>query len=256
MGTGSAPASDGAAKLGEQTVSYKDSVARLADAGTETAGREAAAAGADATAGAAARQGAGEAAGALAPQLQRDLSAVRQKVLSEGDSFERIRDVLRTSGGRQELLPANIREACEPLRRIVEQGGGAALTPAEREAVQLYSSFAGREAAAAGGQAAGREAAAGAGRAGEAAGGAPKTGAGEAAGTLSAQDRQLYNAYINRVQDDPGLVDLVPSTLHRVVGNAARSVDSLSDAELSAFYKALNDAVDSRQIASLFVGGL
>ena len=59
VGTGSAPASDGAAKLGEQTVSYKDSVARLADAGTETAGREAA--GADATAGAAARQGAGEA---------------------------------------------------------------------------------------------------------------------------------------------------------------------------------------------------
>ena len=136
VGTGSAPASDGAAKLGEQTVSYKDSVARLADAGTETAGREVA--GADAAAGAAARQGAGEAAGALAPQLQRDLSAVRQKVLSEGDSFERIRDVLRASAGRQELLPANIREACEPLRRIVEQGGGAALTPAEREAVQLY----------------------------------------------------------------------------------------------------------------------
>ena len=59
VGTGSAPASDGAAKFGEQTVSYKDSVARLADAGTETAGREAA--GADATAGAATRQGAGEA---------------------------------------------------------------------------------------------------------------------------------------------------------------------------------------------------
>ena len=257
VGTGSAPASDGAAKLGEQTVSYKDSVARLADAGTETAGREAA--GADAAAGAAARQGAGEAAGALAPQLQKDLSAVRQKVLSEGDSFERIRDVLRTSGGRQELLPANIREACEPLRRIVEQGGGAALTPAEREAVQLYISksvapgaagAAGREAAAAG------EQAAGAGRAGEAAGTAARQGAGEAAGTLSAHDRQLYNAYINGVQNDPGLVDLVPSTLHRVVGNAARSIDSLSDAELSAFYKALNDAVDSRRITSLFVGGL
>jgi len=256
VGTGSAPASDGAAKFGEQTVSYKDSVARLADAGTETAGREAA--GAEAAAGAAARQGAGEAAGALAPQLQRDLSAVRQKVLSEGDSFERIREVLRTSAGRQELLPANIREACEPLRRIVEQGGGAALTPAEREAVQLYSSFtaAGREAAAAGRQAAGREAAAGAGRAGEAAGTAARQGAGEAAGTLPAYERQIYNAYINGVQNDPGLVDLVPSTLHRVVGNAARSIDSLSDAELSAFYKALNDAVDSRQITSLFVGGL
>ena len=264
VGTGSAPASDGAAKLGEQTVSYKDSVARLADAGTETAGREAAAAGreaaaagADATAGAAARQGAGEAAGALAPQLQRDLSAVRQKVLSEGDSFERIRDVLRTSGGRQELLPANIREACEPLCRIVEQGGGAALTPAEREAAQLYNSFtaAGREAAAAGGQAAGREAAAGAGRAGEAAGGAPKTGAGEATGTLSAHDRRSYNSYIDMVRNDPDLADLVLPTLDRV-GGAGRSIDSLSDAELSEFYNALNDAVNQRWVAEAFLGAL
>ena len=105
-------------------------VSELANAGN--VGRETAAGGA------AARQGAGEAAGALAPQLQKDLLAVRQKVSSEGDSFERIRDVLRTSAGRQELLPANIREACEPLRRIMEQGGSAALTPAEREAVQLY----------------------------------------------------------------------------------------------------------------------
>ena len=248
VGTGSAPASDGAAKLGEQTVSYKDSVARLADAGTETAGREAA--GADAAAGAAARQGAGEAAGS---QLQKDLLAVRQKVSSEGDSFERIRDVLRTSAGRQELLPANIREACEPLRRIVEQGGGAALTPAEREAVQLYNSF--------------TEAAAGAGRAGEAAGTAARQGAGEAAGaaarqgegkatgTLSAYNRQQYRNYINMVQNDPDLVDLVLPTLDRV-GGAGRSIDSLSDAELSAFYKALNDAVNQRWIASLFVGGL
>lgn len=252
VGTGSAPATDGAAKLGEQTVSYKDSVARLADAGTETAGREAA--GADATAGAAARQGAGEAAGALAPQLQKDLSAVRQKVLSEGDSFERIRDVLRASAGRQELLPANIREACEPLRRMMEQGGGAALTPAEREAVQLYNSFTGREAAAAGGQAAGREAAAGAGRAGEAAGTAARQGAGEAAGTLPAAARQQYRAYINMVQNDSELVDLVPSTLHRVVGNVVRSIDSLSDVELSEFYKALNEAVNSRWVAGLFRG--
>ena len=271
VGTGSAPASDGAAKLGEQTVSYKDSVARLADAGTETAGREAAA-GADAAAGAAARQGAGEAAEALAPQLQKDLLAVRQKVSSEGDSFERIRDVLRTSAGRQELLPANIREACEPLRRIMEQGGGAALTPAEREAVQLYNSFtdaelsafygaagrevaaAGREAAAAGGQAAGREAAAGAGRAGEAAGTAARQGEGKATGTLSSYNRQQYNAYINMVRNDPDLVDLVPPTLHRVVGNAGRSIDSLSDAELSAFYRALNDAVNGRWLAGLFGG--
>ena len=199
VGTGSAPASDGAAKLGEQTVSYKDSVARLADAGTETAGREAA--GADAAAGAAARQGAGEAAAggqaagreaaaeALAPQLQRDLSAVRQKVLSEGDSFERIRDVLRTSAGRQELLPANIREACEPLRRIMEQGGGAALTPAEREAVQLYMS---KSVAPGAAGAAGANGAAGAGREAAAAGGqAAGTGrAGEATGSVSEDDME------------------------------------------------------------------
>ena len=265
VGTGSAPASDGAAKLGEQTVSYKDSVARLADAGTETAGREAA--GADAAAGAAARQGAGEAAGS---QLQKDLLAVRQKVSSEGDSFERIRDVLRASAGRQELLPANIREACEPLRRIMEQGGGAALTPAEREAVQLYNSFtdaelsafygaagreaaaAGREAAAAGGQAAGREAAAGAGRAGEAAGTAARQGEGKATGALSAYDRQQYRKYINMVQNDSDLADLVSPTLNRVVGNTGRSIDSLSDAELSEFYSALNDAVNSRWVAGLF----
>ena len=272
VGTGSAPASDGAAKLGEQTVSYKDSVARLADAGTETAGREAA--GADATAGAAARQGAGEAAGAPASQLQKDLLAVRQKVSSEGDSFERIRDVLRTSAGRQELLPANIREACEPLRRIVEQGGGAALTPAEREAVQPYNSFtdaelsafygtagreaaaAGREAAAAGGQAAGREAAAGTGRAGEAAGTAARQGEGKATGTLSAYDRQQYNSYIDMVRNDPDLADLVSPTLDRVVGSTGRSIDSLSDAELSAFYNALNDAVNGRWTAEALLGGL
>ena len=109
---------------------------------------------------------------------------------------------------------------------------------------------AGREAAAAG------EQAAGAGGAGEAAGTAARQGAGEAAGTLSAYNRQQYRNYINMVQNDPKLADLVPSTLHRAVGNAARSIDSLSDAELSAFYKALNDVVNQRWITSLFVGGL
>ena len=250
VGTGSAPASDGAAKLGEQTVSYKDSVARLADAGTETAGREAAgadatagaaarqgageAAGADATAGAAARQGAGEAAEALAPQLQKDLLAVRQKVSSEGDSFERIRDVLRTSAGRQELLPANIREACEPLRRIMEQGGGAALTPAEREAAQLYISKSVTPGAA------------GAAGANGAAGTAARQGEGKAAGTLSNYDRQEYNNYIKVIQSDPDYVDLISPTLNRVVGTTGRSIDSLSDAELYKFYLALNDVVNAR----------
>ena len=82
VGTGSAPASDGAAKLGEQTVSYKDSVARLADAGTETAGREAA--GADAAAGAAARQGADAAAGAAARQGAGEAAGEATGSVSEG----------------------------------------------------------------------------------------------------------------------------------------------------------------------------
>ena len=79
-----------------------------------------------------------------------------------------------------------------------------------------------------------------------AAGGAPKTGAGEAAGTLSNYDRQQYRAYIDGVQNDHNLADLVSPTLNRVVGSTGRSIDSLSDAELSAFYKALNEAVDER----------
>ena len=113
---------------------------------------------------------------------------------------------------------------------------------------RINAGAAGREAAAAG------EQAAGAGRAGEAAGTAARQGAGEAAGTLSAYDRQQYRNYINMVQNDSELIDLVPSTLHQVVGNAARSIDSLSDAELSAFYNALNEAVNSRWVAGLFRG--
>ena len=67
-----------------------------------------------------------------------------------------------------------------------------------------------------------------------------------ATGTLSNYERQQYNAYINGVQNDHNLADLVQPTLDRVVGSAGRSIDSLSDAELSAFYKALNDAVNER----------
>ena len=92
---------------------------------------------------------------------------------------------------------------------------------------------AGREAAA-GEQAAGREAA--------------------ATGTLSNSDRKQYLDYINSVQNDPSLADLVQPTLDRVVGSTGRSIDSLSDAELSEFYKALNKAVDGRW-TSLIIGG-
>ena len=94
----------------------------------------------------------------------------------------------------------------------------------------------------------------GEGSASGAAGTAARQGAGEAAGTLSAYNRQQYNAYINMVRNDPNLVDLVPPTLHRVVGSAGRSIDSLSDTELSAFYRALNDAVNTRWLAGLFGG--
>lgn len=124
----------------------------------------------------------------------------------------------------------------------MEQGGGAALTPAEREAAQLYIS----KSVAPG--------AAGAAGANGAAGTAARQGAGEAAGTLSNYERQQYNNYINMVQNDSDLADLVSPTLNQVVGNTGRSIDSLSDAELSEFYAALNDAVNSRWVAGLFRG--
>ena len=88
VGTGSAPASDGAAKLGEQTVSYKDSVARLADAGTETAGREAAAAGEQAAgreAAAAGEQAAGREAAAAGEQAAGREAAAGEQAAAAGE---------------------------------------------------------------------------------------------------------------------------------------------------------------------------
>ena len=79
-----------------------------------------------------------------------------------------------------------------------------------------------------------------------AAGTAARQGEGKAAGTLSNYNRQQYRDYINSVQNDSNFADLVSPTLNRVVGSTGRSIDSLSDAELSAFYKALNDAVSDR----------
>ena len=75
-----------------------------------------------------------------------------------------------------------------------------------------------------------------------------------ATGTLSNYERQQYNTYINMVKNDSDFVDLVQPTLDRVVGSAGRSIDSLSDAELSEFYKALNDAVNKRWVGGLFRG--
>ena len=131
VGTGSAPASDGAAKLGEQTVSYKDSVARLADAGTETAGREAAGAdaaagaaarqGADAAAGAAARQGAGEAAGEATGSVSEGVNSASQQLIEHIrsdtlDELERawiaaIADTVRVPGTIDASIQAILNEA-------------------------------------------------------------------------------------------------------------------------------------------------
>ena len=154
--------------------------------------------------------------------------------------------------------------------------GAAGREAAGREAATAGEQAAGREAAAAGEQAAGREAttageaaadggvselanagnagreaaageqAAGAGRAGEAAGTAARQGEGKATGTLSNSERKQYRTYIKLVQNEPNWADLVQPTLDRVVGSTGRSIDSLSDTELSAFYKALNEAVDAR----------
>ena len=84
------------------------------------------------------------------------------------------------------------------------------------------------------------------GRAGEAAGTAARQGESKATGTLSSFDRKQYRDYINSVQNESGFADLVQPTLDQVVGSTGRSIDSLSDAELSAFYEALNKAVDNR----------
>ena len=143
--------------------------------------------------------------------------------------------------------------AATPAGETAQTGGRAAETAetaapaAERTAASetaadggvselANAGAAGREATTAGEQAAGREATA-------------------ATGTLSNYERQQYNSYINMVQNDSGLVDLVQPTLDRVVGSAGRSIDSLSDAELSAFYKALNDAVNDRWVGELFFRG-
>ena len=107
---------------------------------------------------------------------------------------------------------------------------------------------AGREAAAAGEQAAGRGTAA----TGEQAAGREAA----ATGALSNIDRKQYLDYINGVQNDSGLADLVQPTLDRVVGGTGRSIDSLSDAELSAFYEALNKVVDERWALRIIGGAM
>ena len=114
VGTGSAPASDGAAKLGEQTVSYKDSVARLADAGTETAGRETAAAGEQA----AGRETAAGAATGSVPEgvdsaSQQLIEHIRSGTLDEMERawIEAIADAVRVPGTIDASTQAILNEA-------------------------------------------------------------------------------------------------------------------------------------------------
>ena len=151
------------------------------------------------------------------------------------------------TGGRaaETAAPAAERTAASETAAPAAERTAASETAADGGVSELANAGnAGREAAA-GEQAAGREAAAGEQAAGREA---------AATGTLSNYERQQYNSYINMVKNDSDLVDLVQPTLDRVVGSAGRSIDSLSDAELSEFYKALNDAVNDRWVGELFRG--
>ena len=141
------------------------------------------------------------------------------------------------TGGRaaetaETAAPAAERTAASETAAPVPERTAAPETAADGGVSELANAgnagreAAGREATTAGEQAAGREAA--------------------ATGTLSNYERQQYNNYINMVQNDSDIADLVQPTLDQVVGGTGRSIDSLSDAELSAFYKALNKAVDDR----------
>ena len=180
------------------------------------------------------------------------------------------------TGGRaaetaETAAPATERTAASETAAPAAERTAASETAADGGVSELANAgAAGREATTAGGQAAGREATtageaaadggvselANAGNAGrEAAAGEQAAGREAAAtGTLSNINRKQYRDYINMVQKDSELVDLVSPTLDRVVGSTGRSIDSLSDAELSAFYNALNDAVNKRWVAGLFRG--
>ena len=159
-------------------------------------------------------------------------------------------------GGVSEL--ANAGAAGREATTAGEQAAGAGEQAAGREATTAGEQAAGREATTAGEAAAdgGVSELANAGNAGrEAAAGEQAAGREAAAtGTLSNFNRKQYRDYINMVQNDSDLVDLVKPTLDRVVGSTGRSIDSLSDAELSEFYKALNDAVNTRWVGGLFRG--
>ena len=152
-----------------------------------------------------------------------------------GRAAETAAPAAERTAASETAAPAAERTAAPETAAPAAERTAASETAADGGVSELANAGnAGREATTAGEQAAGREAA--------------------ATGTLSNYERQQYNAYINMVQNDSDLVDLVQPTLDRVVGSTGRSIDSLSDAELSAFYKALNDAVNERWVAGLFRG--
>ena len=146
------------------------------------------------------------------------------------------------TGGRaaetaETAAPATERTAASETAAPAAERTAAPETAADGGVSELANAGnAGREATAAGEQAAGREAA--------------------ATGTLSNFNRKQYLDYINSVQNDSGLADLVQPTLDRVVGGTGRSIDSLSDAELSAFYEALNKVVDERWALRIIGGAM
>ena len=137
VGTGSAPASDGAAKFGEQTVSYKDSVAPGA---AGAAGREAAAAGGQAAGREAAAAGEQAALNKIPEELRAEISAWRKNLTAANikptDILNEISEAMDTG-----YLSGTTYEVGRKLLQAVQAGGGEALSAGERGIAEAYSKF-------------------------------------------------------------------------------------------------------------------
>jgi len=137
VGTGSAPASDGAAKFGEQTVSYKGSVAPGA---AGAAGREAAAAGEQAAGREAAAAGEQVALNKIPEELRAEISAWRKNLTAANikptDILNEISEAMDTG-----YLSGTTYEVGRKLLQAVQAGGGEALSAGERSIAEAYSKF-------------------------------------------------------------------------------------------------------------------
>jgi hypothetical protein len=137
VGTGSAPASDGAAKFGEQTVSYKGSVAPGA---AGAAGREAAAAGEQAAGREAAAAGEQVALNKIPEELRAEISAWRKNLtaanIKSSDILNEISEAMDTG-----YLSGTTYEVGRKLLQAVQAGGGEALSAGERSIAEAYSKF-------------------------------------------------------------------------------------------------------------------